>query len=203
MNASVVRWFALAAAAAGLGIVALTLSNLGPEHSGAAGVRRGSGEARIGGPFTLASHRGETVTEKTFLGKPTVYFFGYTHCPDVCPTTLYNLTQQLEALGPHADRLNVVFVTIDPTRDTPEQLARYLESFDPRILGLTGSAQEVTAMAKSFGVHFGPMPDQGHEMMSHTSSAILMDANGRFITLLRHDDAAPEVTAKLRRALQG
>ncbi len=90
-----------------------------------------TGAPAVGGPFSLVNHRGERVSQDTFKGKPTAYFFGFTHCPEVCPTTLFEMTQHLKELGPDADRLNVVFVTVDPERDTPELLRTYLESFDP------------------------------------------------------------------------
>src|SRR5262249_46578091 len=88
----------------------------------------------VGGPFALVNQNGAAITEKTFLGKPTAYFFGYTHCPEACPTTLMDMTDRLAALGADGDRFNVVFITIDPERDTPEMLRSYLESFDPRIV---------------------------------------------------------------------
>lgn len=107
-----------------------------------------TGVPAVGGPFSLVNHRGERVTQDTFKGKPTVYFFGFTHCPEVCPTTLFEMSQHLKELGPDADRLNVVFVTVDPEWDTPELLKTYLESFDPRIVAFTGTPEEMAVAAK-------------------------------------------------------
>ncbi|WP_046862918.1 SCO family protein [Microvirga massiliensis] len=161
-----------------------------------------SGVPTIGGPFSLVNHRGERVTQDTFKGKATAYFFGFTHCPDVCPTTLFEMTRHLEQLGPDADRLNVVFVTVDPERDTPELLRTYLESFDPRIVGLTGTPEEVAAMAKEFRVSYRKVPtENGEYTMDHTASVVVTDAQGAFVTLIdSHEDATMALT-KLKRAL--
>jgi protein SCO1/2 len=102
----------------------------------------------IGGPFDLVDQDGHKVTDKTFSGRPSVIFFGYTSCPDVCPTTLMDLTNWLKALGPTADKLNVLFISIDPERDTPAHLREFLSSFDPRIHGLTGTNEQIAAVAK-------------------------------------------------------
>src|SRR5580704_6374607 len=107
----------------------------------------------IGGPFELVDQEGHTVTDKTFLGRPSVILFGYTSCPDVCPTTLIDLSNWLKALGSPADKLNVLFISIDPQRDTPAHLRDFLSSFDPHIRGLTGTNEQIAAIAREFRVY--------------------------------------------------
>lgn len=160
------------------------------------------GKPAIGGPFSLVNHRGERVTEATFKGKPTAYFFGFTHCPEVCPTTLFEMTERLKELGPDADQLNVAFVTVDPERDTPELLKTYLESFDPRIVGLTGTPDEVAAMARTFKISIRKVPVDGGYTMDHTASVVVTDADGEFATLIDYHEEASSAIAKLRRAIK-
>jgi len=163
-----------------------------------------SGVPAIGGPFSLVNHRGERVTQDTFKGKPTAYFFGFTHCPEVCPTTLAQMTQHLKDLGPDADRLNVVFVTVDPERDTPELLKTYLESFDPRIIALTGTPEEMAAAAKAFRIGYRKVPTEGgNYTMDHSASVIVADAEGGFVSLIDYHEDPATALAKLRRAIRG
>jgi protein SCO1/2 len=162
-----------------------------------------TGTPAIGGPFSLVNHRGERVTQKTFKGKATAYFFGFSHCPEVCPTTLFEMTQRLKELGPEADRLNVVFVTVDPERDTPELLKTYLESFDPRIVALTGTSEEMVTAAKAFRISYRKVPtESGDYTMDHSSSVIVIDAKGEFVSLIDYHEEAATALAKLRRALR-
>jgi protein SCO1/2 len=162
-----------------------------------------SGVPAIGGPFSLVNQRGERVTQETFKGRATAYFFGFTHCPDVCPTTLVEMSQRLEELGPDADHLNVAFVTVDPERDTPELLRTYLESFDPRIVGLAGTPEEVAAMTKAFRIGFRKVPiEYGDYTMDHNASVVVTDAQGAFVTLIDYHDDAAAALAKLRRAIR-
>jgi protein SCO1/2 len=120
-------------------------------------------------PFRLVDQNGRAVTEKEFRGKPTAWFFGFRNCPDVCPTTVADLSQVLDRHSPDADKLNVVFVTVDPERDTPEVLRQYLASFHPRIVGLIGSPEEIAAMAKGHFVHQAKVPmKDGRYTMEHT-----------------------------------
>src|SRR6202045_4474723 len=111
-----------------------------------------AGSMPIGGPFELVDQDGIKVTDKTFAGKPSVIFFGYTSCPDACPTTLFSLSTWLKAIGPDADKLNVLFISIDPERDISAHLKEYLLSFDPRIRGLTGTDEQIAAVAKEYHV---------------------------------------------------
>jgi protein SCO1 len=113
----------------------------------------------LSAPFKLVNQHGRGVVEADFRGKPTAWFFGFTHCPDVCPTTLMHMTKHLKSLGPDADKINAIFVTVDPERDTPEVLKEYLSSFDPRILGLTGSPEEIQKFTKGYHVFFAKALD--------------------------------------------
>ena len=143
---------------------------------------RPSATTGVGGPFQLVDQNGAAVTEKALLGKPSLIFFGFTHCPDVCPTALYELTQLYTALGPDADRLNSFFITVDPERDSPAQLKTYLSSFDPHIVALTGSTAAVEPVLKAFRVYAKKVPTaNGEYTMDHTALVYLMDKTGRFV----------------------
>jgi protein SCO1/2 len=134
----------------------------------------------IGGPFQLTSQDGKPFSSESLKGKPFAIFFGFTHCPEVCPTTLYDLSQDLEAMGRDAGRLNVVFVTVDPEQDTPELMKTYLSSFDPRIVGLTGTPDEIAAAAKAYKVYYRKVPTDSGYTMDHTATIFLMDGKGDF-----------------------
>lgn len=162
--------------------------------------------ATIGGPFSLVRTNGERVTEKAFLGKPTVYFFGFTHCPEVCPTSLLEMGTYLEQLGADADKINVVFISIDPARDTPDILANYLSAFDPRIVALTGTQAEIDAVASAFRVYVRketPDPKTGDYNVDHTAALYVMDAKGQFVVPIQYKEDAASAVAKIRRALTG
>jgi protein SCO1/2 len=125
---------------------------------------------------------GRPVTDKTLLGKPTAIFFGFTYCPEVCPTTMAEMTAWLKALGPDADKLNVVFVSVDPERDTPEQLKLYLSNFDRRIQGFTGTPETIAKTAKAYRVYYQKVAtDGGGYTLDHSSAIYLFDAKGRFV----------------------
>lgn len=137
---------------------------------------------QIGGPFQLVDTNGQPVTDKSLLGKPTAIFFGFTYCPEVCPTTMAEMTAWLKALGPDADRLNVVFVSVDPERDTPEQLKLYLSNFDRRIQGFTGTPEAVAKTAKAYRIYYQKVAtDGGGYTLDHSSAIYLFDAKGRFV----------------------
>jgi protein SCO1/2 len=154
--------------------------------------------AEIGGPFKLTDHHGKTVTDRDFRGKPTLVFFGFTSCPDVCPTTLFELSQRLDDLKSAADRLNVLFITVDPERDTPEHLAVYLSSFDPRITGLSGTRDDIAAVLAAYGVYARKVPlSDGGYTMDHTASVFMMDSEGKFVGTINHRDAEAAVRTKL------
>ena len=129
---------------------------------------------KVGGPFTMADLEGRPVTEADLRGKPAVLFFGFTHCPDVCPTTLATLSTALGRMGRDADRLNVVFVTLDPQRDTPDTLRDYLASFDPRIRGFVGTPEQVARMADAYHVAYKRVPTKdGDYTMEHSATVAL------------------------------
>lgn len=151
----------------------------------------------LGGPFTMVDHTGRTVTEKNFLGRPFVVFFGFTHCPDICPTTLSWLSDLVEKAVPEGDGPRIIFVTVDPERDTVDVLSNYIGSFGSGIVGLTGSLDQVTEMAKAWKVYFKKAPlESGGYTMDHTSSIILMDKEGKFRGTLDLHDATPDNNLK-------
>ncbi len=155
--------------------------------------------AKIGGPFQLIDTNRQPVTQASLLGKPTAIFFGYTYCPEVCPTTLAELTSALEALGKDADRLNVVFVTVDPERDTPQQMKIYLSSFDPHIRGFTGSPGAIEAAVKAYRVFRQKVPGAGGSYTyDHTSVVYLFDRKGGFVEPLGYGFPHETVVARLK-----
>jgi protein SCO1/2 len=155
--------------------------------------------SQIGGPFALIDQDGRPVTDRTFLGKPTVFYFGFTYCPEVCPTTLGHLAAWMRALGPEADKLNVVFVSIDPERDTPAKLKAYLSAYDPRFRGLTGSPEAVAAAAHQFNVYYNKVPLQdGGYTVDHSTTLYLMDAQGRFVEPIGYDEDSGMALASLK-----
>ncbi|HEY6254309.1 MAG TPA: SCO family protein [Xanthobacteraceae bacterium] len=158
--------------------------------------------AAIGGPFRLTDQDGRSVTEQDLMGRPSLVFFGFTHCPDVCPTTLFDISQIMRALGPDADRTHAVFITVDPERDTQGVLKDYLSSFDPHITGLTGDLPAITAVAKEYRAYFKKVTiDGGTYTMDHTAITYLMDREGRFVSPFNLKRVTEEAAADLRRHL--
>src|SRR5262249_39394385 len=152
--------------------------------------------AQIGGPFRLTDQNGGAVTEQDFKGKTFLVFFGFTHCPEGCPTVLYEISQILEKLGKDADRPAALFITLDPERDTPESMKEYLASFDPHIRGLTGDAAALAAVAKAYRVYYKKVPLAGGDYtMDHTAIVYLMDNEGRFISPFNMKRTADEAAA--------
>ncbi len=144
----------------------------------------GSGIARVGGPFTMINHRGETVTEKSFAGKFMLVFFGFTYCPDVCPTELQVMTTALNTMGTMTDRITPVFVSIDPERDTVDVVANYISNFHPRLVGLTGSQAQVASMAKAYRVYYAKVENKERPQdyqMDHSAIIYLMGPDGKFL----------------------
>lgn len=160
----------------------------------------GVATVNVGGPFTLVGTDGQRVTEADFAGKARAMFFGFTNCPDVCPTTLAEAGSWLEALGPDADKLAVVFVTVDPERDTPAAMKDYLSSFDPRIIGLSGTPDEVAAVVKSNRVYARKVElEGGGYTMDHSAAVLLFDKDGRFTGTVDYQAPADQAVAKLKR----
>ena len=167
------------------------------------GPQQSAGKVPIGGPFRLTSHEGKPFTEDDLKGKPFAVFFGFTHCPEVCPTTLHDLSQDLEALGRDGDRLRVAFITVDPARDTPELLKTYLSSFDPRIVGLTGTEEEVAAAAKAYKIYYRKVPTEGSDYtMDHSASIFLMDSKGEFFGTSNFQEKEDVRRSKLRQLIR-
>ncbi|WP_286182867.1 SCO family protein [Labrenzia sp. R4_1] len=159
--------------------------------------------AAIGGPFELISGNGETVTDQTLAGKPTVMFFGFTYCPDVCPTTLSELQGWIEALGPDADKLNYAFVSVDPERDTPDVMRDYVGAFDDRILALTGSRENIDSMLKAYRVYAKRVPlDDGDYTMDHSAAVYLMNADNKFVGTIAYGEVEETALAKLKRLIE-
>ncbi len=158
----------------------------------------------LDGPFKLVTHEGQDVTRATFSDKPTAWFFGFTHCPDVCPTTLFTLTEHLKRLGPESDKLNVVFISVDPERDTPAVLKEYVSSFDPRIVALTGTPEQVQQAVKGFHAYFAKKPTEGGgSTMDHTALVILTARNGEFRGTLDLHEPVETQSQKLQRVIRG
>lgn len=164
-----------------------------------------TGRALIGGPFALVDHTGTARTEKDLLGKFAVVNFGFTNCPDVCPTTLQTMTDALEMLGPAARRIRPVFVSVDPDRDTPERLKTYREAFDGRILMLTGSEAAVARAAKAYKVGYSRMKPaaDGSYMVNHTALIYLMGPDGAYITHFPFRIAPEKLAASLKKWVDG
>jgi protein SCO1/2 len=155
--------------------------------------------AAVGGPFQLVDQDGKTVSDADMKGRPFLVFFGYTHCPDVCPTTLFEMSQMLHALGPDAGRIGALFITVDPERDTPAVLKDYLASFDPHLRGLTGGPAAVDAALKAYRVYAKKVPlKDGDYTMDHTAVVYLMDKNGRFVAPFNMKRTAEAEAADVR-----
>ena len=161
-----------------------------------------AGASAIGGPFSLVDQDGRPVTDKDLRGRPFLVFFGFTHCPDVCPTALFEISEVLGKLGPEAQRVSALFVTIDPERDTPVQMKDYLSSFNPRLVGLTGDPAAIAAVAKEYRVYVKKVPlDHGDYTMDHTALVYLMDKDGRFVAPFNLKRSTEDAAADLRRYL--
>jgi protein SCO1/2 len=158
--------------------------------------------ATIGGPFRLTDQNGRTVSDQDLKGHPFLVFFGFTHCPDVCPTTLFEVSEILRSLGPDANGTRALFITVDPERDTPAVMKDYLSNFDPHLSGLTGDPAAVAAVAKAYRVYSKKVPLDGDGYtMDHTAIVYLMDKNGRFVAPFNLKRPAEAAAADLRRYL--
>jgi cytochrome oxidase Cu insertion factor (SCO1/SenC/PrrC family) len=163
----------------------------------------GSTGVSIGGPFHLIDDKGHDVTDADYRGHWMLVFFGYTNCPDECPLTLQKMAAALKNFGPLADKTAPLFVTVDPVRDTPARLVSYLENFDPRIVGLTGSNEQIAAAAKAYRVYYSPAEHEksGADVVSHSTFLYLMNPAGKFDALLPSDVDAEKLSATLRTKL--
>lgn len=193
---------ALAAAVVG-GSVALIMS--APGLLPTSGIIGTTGQARVGGPFELVKHTGETVTDKDFRGRYMLIYFGFTYCPDICPSSLQLMTTALEDLDePTLAKVTPVFITVDPERDTTELMADYVSNFHPKMIGLTGSPEQIADAIKAYRVFAqkqktGDGPDE--YTMDHSSFYYLVGPDGRFVTHFNHGVAPTKLTEQLKRRL--
>jgi protein SCO1/2 len=158
--------------------------------------------ASIGGPFQLSDQTGAPVTEAALQGRPSVIFFGFTHCPDICPTSLFEISEVLRAMGSDADKVNAYFVSVDPERDTPAAMKEYLASFDPHLKGLTGPPDAVARIISSYRVYAKKVPlKDGDYTIDHTALIYLMDRKGRFVAPFNIKRKPDEAAADLKRYL--
>lgn len=189
----------LAAALVVLVLIAGALAYVSGAFRGKSG-----GIADIGGPFTLASSKGGEVNSESLKGAPYAIFFGFTHCPEVCPTTLYEMSNTLAKLGDDAKDFRVFFVTVDPERDTLAEMKDYVANFDPRIEALVPTADQLQTIAREFRIYFAKVPtSDGGYTMDHTATIFLMNADGKFAGTIAFGEAADMREAKLRRLLKG
>lgn len=161
---------------------------------------RSVGQAMIGGPFELTDHTGKRVSDRDYRGKYMLVFFGFTLCPDVCPTGLQVIAAALDKLGPKAETLTPIFISLDPARDTPAQLASYVQSFHPRLIGLTGTQAEIDAVAKAYRVYSkrvdDPKSTAGYTI-DHSTFVYVMGPDGSYVTHFTHATPVDAMTARL------
>ena len=198
-------WVAFALVAVGVSILAYThgfkLDNvekvaqkLEPEQAG--------GAPTIGGPFTLVDQAGRTVTDKDFRGQYLMIYFGYTYCPDVCPTSLTNMSDALDLLGEKGAEVTPMLITIDPARDTSEHLREYATYFHPRLHALTGSPEQIAAVAKAYRVYYSKVKQEDETeddyLMDHSSVTYVMGPDGQFRLHFSHGTDAETIASRLR-----
>lgn len=154
----------------------------------------------VGGSFALTASDGSTVTDRTLAGKPFALFFGFTRCPDVCPTTLARLAQLRQRMGDDGGKFEIVFVSVDPGYDEPEDIGRYVDLFGTPIIGLTGTDEQVAEIVEAYHAYYGKVPVEGGDYtIDHTASVYLMDSAGRLQSMLDYHEDAETSLAKLQR----
>lgn len=174
-----------------------------PETTIASGTVAVPGGIPIGGPFHLTDDKGRAVSDANYHGRWMLVFFGYTNCPNECPLTLQKMAAALEKLGPLADKVTPLFITVDPAHDTPARLLSYLANFDPRIIGLTGSDAQIATVAKAYRVYYAPAQHEksGTDLVNHSTFLYLMNQAGSFDTLSPSDIDANKLSTILRSKL--
>jgi protein SCO1 len=210
-TSGIMRW--TAAALSGLIVLGVAFLEFGPElgfrhqdravaDDPPAGTMVNVG-APIGGPFNLIDHHGRPVTDAAYRGRWMLVFFGYTNCPEDCPLTLQKMASALDALGPLADRIAPLFITVDPAHDTPDRLAGYLANFGSRIIGLTGSGDQIAAAAKAYRVYYSPVEHEqsGIDLVDHSTFLYLLNSGGTLDVLVRPTISADQLAAALRARL--
>ena len=166
------------------------------------GLRTVTAPTAIGGPFQQTDQAGQAVTEQSLKGKPTLIFFGFTHCPEVCPTSLFEISEVLKAMGTDADKVNAWFVSVDPERDTSAAMKDYLSSFDPHLKGLTGEPAAVAKVISAYRVYARKVPlKDGDYTMDHTALVYLMDRDGNFVAPFNLKRTPEEAAKDLKRYL--
>jgi protein SCO1 len=162
----------------------------------------GPSASAIGGPFSLTDQDGKPITDQDLKGEPLLVFFGYTHCPDICPTTLFEISEVLRAMGPDAARVHALYITVDPERDTPAVMKDYLSSFDSHLRGATGDRKAIEAAEKAYRVFAQKVPTgNGDYSMDHTALVYLMDKQGRFVAPFSLKRRPEEAAADLKKYL--
>jgi len=162
-----------------------------------------SGDA-FGDPFELTDQAGQPITQAAFRGHPTLVFFGFTHCPEVCPTTLFEMDGWLTQLGDEARDVRAYFVSVDPERDTPEIMENYVSNVSDRVVGITGDPEKVAAMARSFGIYWRKVELEGGDYtVDHTASVLMLDRKGAFAGTIAYGEDAGTAIAKIRRLAAG
>jgi protein SCO1 len=187
---------------AGLQVLCIVLTALLVVGKGSA--QTANSPVTIGGQFTLTAADGAVVTEQTYRGKWLLVFFGFTSCPDTCPTALLDIAAALEKLGPAADKVQPLFITVDPQRDTPVVIGDYTRSFDPRIIGLTGTPEQIAAVAREYGAYYAPRkigPGPEDYVMDHSSYLYLMDPEGKFVRGFDADTPGDRLAEVVRDAI--
>jgi protein SCO1/2 len=161
------------------------------------------GTVQIGGPFELTDHTGKTVTDLDFRGRYMLIYFGYSYCPDVCPTELAKMSLALDLIGDKADRIAPIFITVDPERDTSAHLATYVTNFHERMVGLTGTEQQVSQAAKAYRIYFRKVEDETSTdyLMDHSSIIYLMGPDGKYVTHFSHGTNAEDIAKRLNEIL--
>jgi len=173
-------------------------------HGGQGPAVQTSGKALIGGPFTLVGRDGKPVTDQAFRGKYMLVFFGFTHCPDICPAELQVMAAALDELGPKANEIIPIFITLDPERDTPMVVSDYVTNFSPRFVGLTGSSEQIAAAAKAYRVAYSKFQQDktsSDYIIDHSALVYLMGKDGEYITHFGFGTSAAQMTDTLRRYL--
>ena len=166
------------------------------------GLKNATAPAAIGGPFQLTDQAGRTVTEKNMQGRPSLIFFGFTHCPDICPTSLFEISEVLRAMGKDADKVNAYLISVDPERDTTEAMKDYLSSFDSHLEGLTGNPEQIAKVISAYRVYARKVPlKEGDYTMDHTALIYLMDRDGRFVSPFNLKRSPEQAAADLKRYL--
>jgi cytochrome oxidase Cu insertion factor (SCO1/SenC/PrrC family) len=195
-----IRWVlygAIAACLAASGALWLWTSGMSVAQLGNAGI---SASVAVGGPFSLVDEHGQPVTDQTYRGRWMLVYFGYTFCPDVCPTELQTIAAALDKLGPQGKTVVPLFITVDPERDTPGTLANYVKLFDDRLVGLTGSPEQIASVARAYRVYYAKVTpkDSTTYLMDHSSFIYLMGPDGKLRALFRPGESAQELADGVR-----